>query len=67
VIRRKSWGTRDSQKITGRRGRGRVNVMGGIREQDRKQSAFHREEMQIHEQVQQLHEFVKNEWIAQEI
>ena len=41
VIRRKNWGKKGKRrKITGQRRRGRVNVMGGIREQDRKRLCF---------------------------
>jgi len=44
-----------------RRGRGRVNVMGGIREQDRKRVCFSSRGNAdtFYEQVQQLHEFVR--------
>jgi hypothetical protein len=41
VIRRKNWGKRGQRKkITGQRRRGRVNVMGGVRESDRKRVCF---------------------------
>jgi len=41
VIRRKNWGHKGKRKkITGQRRRGRVNVMGGIRESDRKHLFF---------------------------
>ncbi len=41
VIRRKCWGKKGQRKkITGQRGLGRVNVMGGIRELDRKRVCF---------------------------
>lgn len=69
VIRRKTWGKKGQRKkITGQRGRGRVNVMGGMREQDRKRVCFFIKQGNadtFYEQVQQLHEFVKNEWVAQ--
>lgn len=69
VIRRKNWGQKGQRKkITGQRGRGRVNVMGGMREQDRKRVCFFIKQGNadtFYEQVQQLHEFVKNEWVAQ--
>lgn len=69
VIRRKCWGKRGQRKkLTGQRGRGRVNVMGGIREQDRKRVCFFIQKGNadtFYEQVEQLHEFVKHEWIAQ--
>lgn len=67
VIRRKCWGKRGQRKkLTGQRGRGRVNVMGGIREQDRKRVCFFIQQGNadtFYEQVQQLNEFVKAEWI----
>jgi transposase len=41
VIKRKNWGKRGQRKkLTGQRRRGRVNVMGGIRESDRKRICF---------------------------
>ena len=41
VIRRKNWGYIGQRKnITGQRRRGRINVMGAIRESDRKQVCF---------------------------
>lgn len=41
VIRRKTWGKKGlRKKVTGQRRRGRVNVMGGIREYDRKRLCF---------------------------
>ncbi len=57
-------GTR--KKVTGQRSRGRVNVMGGIREQDRKRLCFFIKKGDadtFYEQLQQLNEFVKNEWL----
>lgn len=67
VIRRKSWGKRGKRKkITGQRRRGRVNVMGGIREHDRKRLCFFIKKGNadtFYEQLQQLHEFVKKEWL----
>ena len=69
VIRRKSWGKKGQRKkMSGRRGHGRVNVMGAMREQDRKRVCFFIEKGNadvFYEQVEKLHEFVKNEWIAQ--
>lgn len=67
VIRRKSWGKKGkTKKITGQRRRGRVNVMGGIREHDRKRLCFFIKKGDadtFYEQLQQLNEFVRNEWV----
>ena len=67
VIRRKTWGKKGKRKkITGQRGRGRVNVMGGIREHDRKRLCFFIKKGDadtFYEQLQQLNDFVKNEWV----
>lgn len=67
VIRRKNWGKKGKRrKITGQRRRGRVNVMGGIREQDRKRLCFFIKKGDadsFYEQLQQLNDFVKNEWV----
>ena len=69
VIRRKSWGKKGKRKkITGQRRRGRVNVMGGMREHDRKRLCFFIKKGNadtFYEQLQQLNEFVKKEWIEQ--
>jgi len=69
VIRRKSWGKKGQRKkISGRRGHGRVNVMGAIREQDRKRVCFFIEKGNadvFYEQVKKLYEFVKKEWVNQ--
>jgi len=68
VIRRKTWGKKGRRKkITGQRSRGRVNVMGGIRESDRKRVCFFVKKGEgdiFYEQLQQLNELVKNEWIS---
>jgi hypothetical protein len=41
VIRRKTWGKKPrSKKITGQRRRGRVNLMGGLRYDDKKRLNF---------------------------
>lgn len=65
----KCWGRKGQrQKISGQRGHGRVNVMGGIREQDRKRVCFLIQRGNadtFYEQIEQLHEFVKQEWISQ--
>jgi transposase len=67
VIRRKTWGKKGKKrKITGQRRRGRVNVMGGIREHDRKRLCFFIKKGDadtFYKQLQQLNDFVKNEWV----
>jgi len=69
VIRRKNWGKKGQRKkMSGRRGHGRVYVMGAMREQDRKRVCFFIEKGNadvFYEQVEKLDEFVKQEWIAQ--
>jgi len=69
VIRRKNWGKKGKRrKVTGQRRRGRVNVMGGIREHDRKRLFFFIKKGNadtFYEQLQQLNNFVKKEWIEQ--
>jgi len=69
VIRRKNWGKRGKRKnLTGQRRRGRVNVMGGIREGDRKRVCFFIKKGQgdiFYEQLQQLNKLIKEEWISQ--
>ena len=66
VIRRKTWGHKGKRKkITGQRGRGRVNVMGGLREHDRKRLCFFIKKGNadtFYEQLQQLNNFVRLEW-----
>jgi len=67
VIRRKTWGKKGKRKkVTGQRRRGRVNVMGGIREHDRKRLCFFIKKGNadtFYEQLQQLNDFVKKEWV----
>ncbi len=67
VIKRKSWGKRGQRKkVTGQRRRGRVNVMGGIRESDRKRICFFINKGNadtFYEQLNHLHELIKKEWI----
>lgn len=67
VIRRKTWGKKGKRKkITGQRRRGRVNVMGGIREHDRKRLCFFIKKGNadtFYEQLQQLNNFVTQEWV----
>lgn len=69
VIRRKSWGKKGRRKqVPGRRRKGRVNVMGGIREGDRKRLCFFIEKGDsdtFYGQLEQLNEFVKEEWVGQ--
>lgn len=67
VIRRKNWGKKGKRKkITGQRRRGRVNVMGGIREHDRKRLCFFIKKGNadtFYEQLQNLNAFAKKEWV----
>jgi transposase len=69
AIRRKNWGRRGQRKkVSGQRRRGRVNVMGGVRESDRKRVCFFIKKADadsFYEQLKQLHEVVNKEWIAQ--
>lgn len=54
------------KKVSGQRRRGRVNVMGGVRESDRKRVCFFIKKGDadtFYEQLNQLHELVKKEWI----
>jgi len=70
VIRRKNWGKRGRRKnLTDQRRRGRVNVMGGIREADRKRICFFIKKGEgdiFYEQLQQLNKLIKEEWISSE-
>lgn len=69
VIRRKTWGHRGKpKKVTGQRRRGRVNIMGGIRESDRKQVCLFLKKGNadtFYEQLQHLNQIIKSEWISQ--
>jgi hypothetical protein len=69
VIRRKTWGKKGRRKkVTGQRSRGRVNVMGGVRYNDRKRMCYFIDKGTgdiFYEQLKQLNEFVKSEWIQQ--
>lgn len=69
VIRRKSWGKTGQRKnVTGQRRRGRVNVMGAIRESDRKRVCFFIKKGNVDIFLEQLHyfnELIKQEWINQ--
>jgi transposase len=68
VIRRKNWGKRGQRKnLTGQRRRGRVNVMGGIREADRKRVCFFikRGNADIFfQQLQKFNKLIKEEWVS---
>lgn len=69
VIRRKTWGKKGARKkLSGRGGHGRVNVMGAMREGDRKRVCFFIEKGNadvFYEQVKKLYEFVQKEWMEQ--
>ena len=68
MIRRKNWGKKGKRKnVTGQRRCGRVNVMGAIREIDRKRVCFFVKKGNIdifYEQLQQLNELTKQEWVS---
>jgi transposase len=67
VIRRKNWGhIGQRKKIPGQRRRGRINVMGAIRESDRKRVCFFIKKGNADiflEQLQQFNELIKQEWV----
>lgn len=67
VIRRKNWTKKGKRRhLTGQRSSGRVNIMGGIRESDRKQICFFVKKGDgdiFFQQLQQLYDFVRNEWM----
>lgn len=69
VLRRKCWTRRGQQrKVSGKRSRGRVNVMGGLRSHDRKRLGFFVDKGNadsFFEQLVKLNDFVKQEWIRQ--
>lgn len=69
VIRRKNWGKKGKRKnVPGQRRCGRVNVMGAIREVDRKRICFFGEKGNadiFYEQLQQLNELIQQEWVIQ--
>ncbi|MHC5730343.1 MAG: IS630 family transposase, partial [Nostoc sp.] len=68
VLRRKTWGKKGKRKkVTGKRSRGRVNMMGGLRLSDKKRVCYFIERGNsetFYEQLKQLHEFVLKEWLA---
>jgi transposase len=67
TIRRKQWGKRGQRKsVSGKRRRGRVNVMGGLRYHDRKQKCYFIEQGNSDSfaaNLAQLHAFVQEEWV----
>lgn len=67
VIRRKTWGKKGKRKkVTGQRRRGRVNVMGGVRFQDRKRVCYFIDKGNsdsFYSQLKRLNDCVKKEWI----
>jgi len=69
VIRRKSWTKKGQRtKVLGQRRRGRVNVMGGLREHDRKRLCFFVDRGNADNflaQLRQLYDFVQQEWSEQ--
>ncbi len=69
VIRRRSWTKKGKRKkVKGQRRRGRVNMMGGLRYNDKKRICFaikKGDSETFYEQLKKLNEQVKNEWIAQ--
>ncbi len=68
VIRRQSWTKKGQRRqVLGQRRTGRVNVMGGLREHDRKRLCFFVDRGNadnFFQQLSQLYEFVHREWIA---
>jgi len=69
VIRRKGWGKKGKRKkVAGQRRRGRVNVMGGVRYNDRKRVCYFIERgnsESFYTQLERLNEWVRQEWVAQ--
>jgi transposase len=67
VIRRKTWGRKGSRKkVTGQRRRGRVNIMGGLRFNDKKRINFvikKGDADTFYQQIRVLHTFLKQEWV----
>ncbi len=68
VLRRKTWGKKGKRKkITGRRSRARVNIMGGLRLCDKKRLCYFVERGNaetFYEQLKGLYKFVVQEWVA---
>lgn len=67
VIRRKTWGKKGSRKkVTGQRRRGRVNIMGGLRYNDKKRINFvikKGDADTFYQQIRSLHTCLKQEWV----
>jgi transposase len=67
VIRRKQWGKKGKRKVlTGKRSRGRVNVMGGLRYHDRHRQCYFIEQGNgdsFYASMVKLNQFVKAEWL----
>jgi transposase len=67
VIRRKQWGKKGKRKaLSGKRSQGRVNLMGGLRYNDRKQNCYVIEQgnsVSFYTNLKNLNEFVKREWV----
>jgi transposase len=68
VIRRKQWGKRGKRKvIAGKRSRGRVNVMGGLRYHDHQRKCYFIEQgngESFLANLVKLNQFVKQEWVG---
>ncbi len=69
VLRRKCWTRRGhTRKVSGKRSRGRVNVMGGLRYHDRKRLCYFIDKGNadsFFEQLVKLNDFVFAEWVRQ--
>ena len=67
VIRRRAWTKKGKRKkVNGQRKRGRVNVMGALRHNDKKRVCFMIKKGNsetFHEQLKKLHEEIRQEWI----
>jgi transposase len=67
VIRRKQWGKRGKRKkLSGKRSRGRVNLMGGLRYSDRKQKCYFIEQGNgdsFKNNLVKLNDFIQQEWV----
>ncbi len=68
VIRRKSWRrVGKKKKVTGQRRKGRVNVMGGLRYNDKKRICYFIEKGEsetFYNKISSLNEAVKEEWVS---
>ncbi len=66
VIRRKQWGKKGKRKaVSGKRSRGRVNIMGGLRYEDRRQQCYFIEQGNgdsFYANLIKLNQFVRQEW-----